>query len=312
MAKDPLLTVVSIAGARRERVQRMLRSILDQDIADQIVIIVYDRTENPKRDLPELNRTNVIYEPVDMKSTLGRLQKRAVLTASTDVIAFIEEHVVVPAGWARESLRLHGQGYAGVTGVFASGNPQHRFARIIFSITYGNWILSRQGGETTDIPGDNSTFIRSKLLKFEDELEVLLSTDILLIRRLVADGEKLYRAANLTLKHWNENLFLDGWIALLYWNQMYICNRLAIEKWSPWRRILRFLTIPLVPFVRAWKSYRRAKENAEDMRQFFSDLPQSFLLHAGSATGMAAGLLFGYQESVCRFTDCETNARRWD
>jgi len=312
MAKDPLLTVVLIAGTHRERVQRMLRSVLDQDIADQIVIMVYDRTENPSRNLPELNAPNVIYEPVDIKSTLGQLQKRAVLATSTDVIAFIEEHVVVPPGWARESLRLHGQGYAGVTGIFTSGNPQHRFARIIFSITYGNLMLSRQGGEATDIPGDNSTFLRAKLLKFKDELEVLLSTDILLIRRLVADGEKLYRAANLTLKHWNETLFLDGWMALLYWNQMYICNRLAVEKWSRSRRVLRLLTIPLVPFVRAWKSYRRAKENAEDMRQFFSDLPSSFLLHAGSAIGMGTGLLFGYQESLWRFTDCETNAIRLD
>jgi hypothetical protein len=48
------------------------------------------------------------------------------------------------------------------------------------------------------------------------------------------------------------------------------------------------------------------------MKQFFADLPVSFLLHAGSAAGMAAGLLLGYQNSEQKFADCETSAQRWD
>jgi hypothetical protein len=48
------------------------------------------------------------------------------------------------------------------------------------------------------------------------------------------------------------------------------------------------------------------------MKQFFADLPASFLLHVGSAAGMAAGLLFGYQDSQCKFADCETSAQRSD
>ncbi len=119
----PLLTVVLIAGNRRERVQRTLQSLLEQDIADQIVTMVYDRADQPARDIPELNRPNIVYEAVDRHSTLGPLQKRATLAASTDIIAFIEEHVVVPPGWAQESLRLHAEGYAGVTGVFVRKSP---------------------------------------------------------------------------------------------------------------------------------------------------------------------------------------------
>lgn len=311
MRPDPILTVTLIAGNRRERVQRALRSILAQDIADKIVIIVYDRADNPARDLPELTTPNVSYEPVGRNTTLGQLQKRAVLAAKTDVIAFIEEHVAVPSGWARESLRLHAQGYAGVTGFFTAGNPQHRCARIIFAVTYGDYVLSKTSGETTDIPGDNSSFIRSKILQFADDLEVMLNTDVLLIRRLVNQGEKLCRA-NLPLSHWNENKWSDGWTALCYWNQMYICNSLALQKWSLGRRLLRLLSIPLVPFVRAYKNYKTARLNALDMKQFFADLPALTLLHSGSAVGIAAGLLFGMQDREYRFADCETNALRAD
>jgi hypothetical protein len=312
MPTTPVLTVVMIAGNRRERAQRMLRSVLEQDIGDQIMIMVYDRSDQPARDLPELNRPNIVYEVVDKSWTLGPLQKRATLAATTDIIAFIEEHVVVPPGWARESLRLHAEGYAGVTGIFTAGNPHYHWARILFSITYGNYMLPSQAGETTEIPGDNSSFIRSKVLKYEGELDLLLSTDILLIRRLVADGEKLYRVADLNLKHWNENTFSDGWIALFYWNQMYICNLFTVERWSLLHRGLRLLSTPLAPFVRALKSYRYAKRNGSDMKQFFADLPVSFLFHAGSAAGMAAGLLLGYQNSKEKFADCETSAQRWD
>jgi Glycosyl transferase family 2 len=312
MPTIPVLTVVLIAGNCRERVQRVLQSVLEQDIADQIVIMVYDRADQPARDLPELNRSNIVYEVVDKGCTQGPLQKYATLAATTDIIAFIEEHVVVPPGWARESLRRHAEGYAGVTGIFVAGNPHHRWARILFSITYGNYMLSSQAGETTEIPGDNSSFIRSKISKYGDELDALLSTDILLIRRLTADGEKLYRAADLIVKHWGEDRFSDGWMALFYWNQMYICNLVTVERWSLTHRGLRLLSTPLAPFVRTLKSYRHAKRNASDMKQFFADLPVSFLFHVGSAAGMAAGILLGYQDSERKFTDCETNAQRPD
>ena len=309
---NPLLTVVLIAGNNRERAQRMLRSVFEQDIAEKIVIVVFDRADEPARDLPELNRSNVVYETADKRTTLGELRARATRLASTEVIAFIEEHVVVPAGWARESLRRHNEGYAGVSGIFSAGNPHHRWARIVFSITYGSYALPTQGGEAAEIPGANSSFIRSKLLKVGDDLELLLASDILLIRRLRANGEKLYRAANLPLKHWNDIEFRDGWIALFYSGQIYICNLLTLEEWSPLRRALRLGAMPLVPFIRVFRNYRHAGRNGADMKQFFADLPALLLFHTASAAGMAAGLLFGYQDSERKFADCETTVKSWD
>jgi hypothetical protein len=311
MSSNPALTVVLVVDKYRERAQRMLRSVLEQDIADQISLLVYDRADQTGRDLPEFHLENVVYEAVDRELTLGQLQKRAILTTSSDIIAFIEEHVAVPPGWARESLRRHAEGYAGVTGSFVAGNPQYRTARVIFSITYGNYILPHEPGEATQMPGDNSSFVRSKLLKYKDDLELLLNTDNLLVGQLIADGEKLYRL-ELSLKHWNEDRFWEGWIALFYWNQMYILNRVIIEKWTRPYQLLRFLATPLVPFVRTFKGYKRAKQNASTMKEFFADLPLAFLYHTGSALGMLAGFLLGYQNSVLKFTECESAARRAD
>jgi hypothetical protein len=308
---NPVLTVVFVAGNCRERVQRALRGLLSQDIADQIAIIVYDRADQPRRDLPELTSPNVTYEAVGKNSTLGQLQKRGLLAATTDVIAFIEEHVLVPPGWARESLRLHSEGYAGVTGFFLAGNPQHRWSRLTFSITYGDYALSRNVGVTTTIPGDNSSFIRNKVLHYADDLEKMLNSDILLIRRLVDDGEQCYRA-NLALKHWNEDKWWDAWTALRLWNQMYMSNRLTTEKWPLRKRVLRTLSLPLIPLHRLYSNFKYARTNRSDMKQFCLDLPAVAFLHIGSAAGIAAGLLFGYQNSEIRFADCETNASRPD
>ena len=280
MPSSPILTVVLVVDRYRERAQRVLRSLLEQELAGQINIVVYDRASQTARDLPEFHLPNVFHEAVDRKSTLGQLQKRATLTIPTDIIAFIEEHVTVPPGWARESLRRHAEGYAGVTGTFVAGNPQYRTARVIFAITYGSYTLPHEPGEATKMPGDNSSFVRSKLLKHEADLEMLFNTDNLLVRRLVAEGEKLYRM-ELSLQHWNENRFWDGWIALFYWNQMYICNRVILEKWTPLYQLLRFLATPLVPFVRTFKGYRQAKQNASAMSQFFADFPlASFIIQA--------------------------------
>jgi hypothetical protein len=308
----PTLTVVLITDDFRDRAQRMLRSVLDQDIAEQIVVFVYDRAHISGKDFPELNNPNVVYEPVSRRLTLGQLQKRAAQTATTDVIAFIEEHVAVPPGWARETLRRHAEGYAGVTGNFIAGNPQHRFSRILFSITYGTYILPQKSGETRQMPGDNSSFIRSKLLKYEDDMEMLFNTDTLLMWRLLNDGEKLYRASELKLLHWNENVFGDGWHALFAWNQMYICNRVVMEKWSLLRRATRFLATPLVPFVRWWNGLSQTKRNAANTLQFVADSPIVFLYHCASALGIAAGLLFGFQDSELEFTNCETGKSRAD
>ena len=312
MPSNAALTVVLVADEYRDRAQRMLRSVLEQDIADQIVIFVYDRANGAAKDFPELNHPSVVHQAVDRKLTLGQLQKRAVVTATTDLLAFIEEHVVVPPGWARETLQRHAEGYAGVTGNFVAGNPGRRFARILFSITYGTYILPQEAGPTQNMPGDNSSFIRSKLLRCGDDMEMLFNTDALLMRRLLADGETLYRAAELNLRHWNEHLFADGWVALFYWNQMYICNRVVLENWSLLHRVTRFLATPLVPFARSWKMYRQTKQNNADLKQFVADLPVAFLYHCASALGMATGLLFGFQNSELEFTNCETGKPRAD
>ena len=290
----------------------MLRSVLQQDIADKIVIFVYDRAPQPAKDCTELNHPNVVYEAVNRRLTLGQLQEKATLTATTDVIAFIEEHVTVPPGWARESLLRHIEGYAGVTGNFIAGNPCQYFARILFSITYGTYILPQESGPTRHMPGDNSSFIRSKLLQYRQEMEMLFNNDTLLIRRLLADGEKCYRAAELNLVHWNEHLLADGWRALFYWNQMYICNLVAMEKWTGLHQVARLLATPLVPFVRLWKSFRQALRNRADMKQFISDAPIGFVYHSASALGIANGLLFGIQDSELEFTCCETGNPRAD
>src|SRR5689334_11606093 len=122
MPPNPIFTITLIIGEKRERARRALKSVLAQDIADRILVNVFDRSRDPKVDFPELTAPNVNYEPVTLQTTLGELQKRAVLGATTEFVGFLEEHVVAPPEWLSESLRLHAQGYAGVTGMFLSGN----------------------------------------------------------------------------------------------------------------------------------------------------------------------------------------------
>ena len=82
MSANVALTVVLVADEYRDRAQRMVCSVLEQDIADQIAIFVYDRANGAAKDFPELDHPSVVYERVDRKLTLGQLQKRAVLTAN--------------------------------------------------------------------------------------------------------------------------------------------------------------------------------------------------------------------------------------
>ena len=306
----PLLTVVLVAGNYRDRFQTCIRSVLAQDIIDQIAILVYDRAYRPVRDLPEFEHPQVRYEAVDRHRTLGQLQKESVLETETEFIAFIEEHVVVPVNWARESLRVHADGYTGVTGIFVHGNPKFHWARIGFRITYGQYMFSIEDGESTDIPADNACFIRSKLLKFEKDLELLFNTDVLLTRRLVAEGERLYRISDVRLAHSSERTLRGVLRSLFYWNQMYICNLIVTENWSLPYRAVRLLSMPLAPFVRLSKGFIKACRNSVDMKQYLLDAPSVFLLHCGSAVGMFVGMICGYRNSEWRFTDCETSAFR--
>jgi hypothetical protein len=307
---NALLTVVLIAGNYRDRVQQALRSILNQDIIDQLAVVVYDRAYEPVRDLAEFAHPNVSYQAVDRETTLGQIQKQSVLQVETEFIGFIEEHVTVPPDWARESLRAHAKGYTGVTGIFIPGNPHYHWARIGFLTTYGQYVFPSGDGESVNIPADNSSFIRSKLLRLENDLELLFNTDVLLIRRLAEDGDKLYRVGHLSLAHSNERTLRGAWTSLFYWNQMYVCNLVVTQKWSFLYRALRLCSMPLAPLVRTWKGFAQARRNLADMKQFFRDVPSVFLLHVGSATGMAVGLVFGYQRSEWKFTDCETSALR--
>jgi hypothetical protein len=93
---------------------------------------------------------------------------------------------------------------------------------------------------------------------------------------------------------------------------MYICNLVAMEKWTVPHQMARLLATPLVPFVRLWKSFKQALRNRADMKQFIVDAPIGFVYHSASALGIANGLLFGMQDSELEFTCCETGNPRAD
>ena len=73
-------------------------------------ILVVDRCGEPLRSEIRDRYDDVVIEAVPRETTIPRMREIAMKRASADAVAVIEDHVIVPPGWARQMLEALGEG----------------------------------------------------------------------------------------------------------------------------------------------------------------------------------------------------------
>lgn len=298
--------MVIIVGRLRERAAGALQSVLAQDCIEDLEVLLIDLERGQWPPHPSVR---VITMPADTTYSAARLH--GIHEAKAPVVAFLEEHCRVHAGWASALIRAHAGPYAAVGAEVHNGNPEVRLSRTIALMNYNPFLPPAARREVTLLPGHNSSFKRDVLLSYGDELETLLRAEVCLYIRMHRDGHRMLLEPDAKFEHLNETRL--GSIARGYflWHRCYGPIRARLFAWSFAKRLLYIVATPLIPFYYlARLTLVLARTRPRLIAQAWLAAPQIFFAQLASAAGQATGLVFGMGDAEQRFTSYELHEPR--
>ncbi|MEO8077675.1 MAG: glycosyltransferase, partial [Acidobacteriota bacterium] len=96
------------------------------------------------------------------------LRAIAFAAATAPVVAVIEDHVQVPAGWAAQMLRAQRQGETVVGGAVENTATDRTVDWAAFLCEYSHLLPPLQSGSVPSLTGNNTTYRRELLERFRD------------------------------------------------------------------------------------------------------------------------------------------------
>src|ERR1700736_1692856 len=202
----PALSVILVVGGQRKRAAQALRSLLKQSAIDQMEVLLYDLGDQGFPPLPGSDHPRVRASRWGPNDLLAAARFHGIHEARAPVVSFTEEHCEMQPGWAETILLAHREPWAAVGSDLINGNPDAGCSDKAFRISYGVYVRppSRRGPATV-VPGQNSAFKRDVLLRYNSQLELMLSADLVLQWKMQQDGYQMYYEPSVKIAHRNEN-----------------------------------------------------------------------------------------------------------
>ncbi|MFN8380055.1 MAG: glycosyltransferase [Anaerolineae bacterium] len=100
----PDMTVVLMIDRRRHRAERVLRSVLDQSVIDQLEVLLFDFGHQSCPLVPGSDHPSVTVIPARYPSSIGAVRLTGFRQAHAPIVAFLEEHTMALPGWAKALL----------------------------------------------------------------------------------------------------------------------------------------------------------------------------------------------------------------
>jgi hypothetical protein len=108
--------------------------------------------------------------PVPPDTTIPRMREIAFGEATADAVAVIEDHVIVPPGWARALLDARRETGAVVGGSIDNAARSSIVDWAAFLCEYSHYITPLPSGPTSGLPGNNVIYDRALLERYRDTI----------------------------------------------------------------------------------------------------------------------------------------------
>jgi hypothetical protein len=206
--------------------------------------------------------------------------------ATGQILALVEDHVLLDPGWAAAVLSAHTAPCAAVAPLMANANPRTAVSWANFLSSFHEAIGAATAGPVSCGPGHNTSYKREVLCRYGAELQALYQSERSFHYRLRRDGHAIWYAPEARLAHLNISI---PWQALrhsLLGGALF--GRYRSRNMSAPERLLRTAGVPLVPLLRLFRILQDVR------RASIGGIPRSAwgllgLLLAGHAAGEALG-----------------------
>ncbi len=262
MAVDTLTAVLIMPRGFAEMAEA-LRHLQAQTRCDAIeVVLVHTPAHAADIDRGAFTRfRRFVAVPVDGIPTVAFGFVAALDAATGDVIALVEDHVLLEPGWAAAVLAAHRRPSAAVAPRLANANPATAISWANFVASFSDAIAERPAGPVDSGPGHNTSYKAAVLRQYRDELLTLYQSERVFHYRLREDGHVILHDPHARQAHLNISVprqavghaFLGGIMFGTYRSRaMGVLEKAA-----------RTALAPLVPAVRLWRTWRTLSGTAD-------------------------------------------------
>ena len=308
---NPKVTIAMLVGNRRKRAARALNSVLAQPGVDQIELILLDAGEPDLEPLVGSDHPSVLTIKTSGDGTFGTLRAMAVRQARAPIVAFVEDHVEVDPGWLAGIVLSFEGPWDAVGAEVHNANAQIGISESIAVINYGLWGPPMKAGEASILAGNNTSYRREVLLRYEDQLDDLMLSDTVLQWQMVKDGHRLYAEPSISIRHLNPTTPRNAVKAEYFYHWAFSALRAQVFRWSAWEKLRYLLLSPGVPWLRFTRLVRLVRlKSPHRFAAFLIRSPLILLFLHAAALGQNMGLVFGMRSSDVRFTEFELNSPR--
>lgn len=292
----PLLSVVIPSVNGWPDLERCLTALDQQRQQVELEVLIPERCGEAVQEHAARRFPWATLLPVPKNMSIPDMRALAFDHASAPSVAVIEDHVIVPEGWAAALL-------AARLGAEAIGGGVHNLAttRLVdwaaYLCEYSHMLPPLPVGESSWITGNNTIYARHLLEKYREATHAG-RWEGHLHDALRADGIALHFRPEIMVGH--EKYYTIG----EYFSQRYLYARSyagarAAES-SPGRRLLYACVSPILFPVLLWRTVSRCFEKDVDKALVWRCLPLITLFVCAWSAGDIAGACFGSGNSLSR------------
>ena len=264
---------------------------LGRDQGAALEVIVIDRTgplirESVRRDFP-----GVTVLTVPPGTTIPQMRAIAIRASHAPAVAVIEDHVIVPPGWARAMLDALGTDNDVVAGAVENAATQTLTDWAAFLCEYSAALPPLPSGPAEGVPGNNTIYRRATLERFDAVLDEG-KWENRLHDAMKAEGIRLILRPDIVVGHKMHYSF--G----LYLSQRFLYSRsyagAMAARMSPVQKLVRGgAALVLLPPLMFWRTISRILKKKRHLTELAKSVPMlvAFCLSwgAGEAVGYWAG-----------------------
>ena len=295
----PDISVVLVTPDRYDTIRETVSYLRKQTARERLEMVIVAPSASELELIPSELREFCRFQVVEVGkiTSIGAANAVGVRSATAPVVALAEDHSYPDPTWAEVLIEAHQKGWAAVGPEVRNANPESIISRADFLLGYGPWMKPAVPGAIQHLPGHNSSYKRSILLNYGDELEILLEAESVLHWDLRSKGHRLYLEPEAKISHMNFGV-LSSWIpAQFHSSRLFALVR--ARRWVLSQRLFYACAAPLIPGVRFWRAIRHS--HGLELRV----VPVLILGLAVSALGEMAGYVFGMGNARQKLTRFE-------
>lgn len=274
-----------------------LQAIEGQEARDRAEVLVVDRTGEATRRAVHERFPGVVVIPANRHSSIPELRSLGLARARGEVVAFLEDHCLVPPGWLARIDELHRRlPHSAIAGGVANGATERIVDWAHYLCEYAPVAPPLAEGETANLAGNSASYKRHAL----EEVASLVGTrwESFFHQRLLQRGHRFWCAPELTVVHRISFRLGELLGQRFHYSRSFAAMRTAEARWP--RRCLWVLASLGLPPVILWRLLRTVVPKGRYAGPLLRSLPVLSLLAAVGGAGELVGYALGAGRSLER------------